>query len=49
MSDNFDLIEANTQLEGAEVTYLSTVKDYILGTYRLRAAMGTLLEKPEGI
>ncbi len=42
-ADNFDLIEAQTQLQTAEVTYLSEKIKYIIETYRLRAKLGTLL------
>lgn len=46
MADNFDVIEAEGELRQAQTNLLSAVTEYILGTYRLRAVMGTLLEKP---
>lgn len=44
MADNFDLIESETQYRQAEVGYISSVIEYIIGTYRLKAVMGILLE-----
>lgn len=48
LSTNFDLIDAETELRRAQVSLVSTRIDYILGTYRLRGAMGTLLVGPDG-
>lgn len=45
MAGNFDLIEAETELREAEIGLISAVIDYIVGGYRLRTAMGTLLDK----
>ena len=47
LANNFDLIQAETELRLAETNLLSAVLDYILGSHRLRAALGTLLERPE--
>lgn len=47
LANNFDLIDAETQLRRAETNLLSAVLDYIVGSHRLRAALGTLLERPE--
>ena len=47
LASNFDLIDAETQLRRAETNLLSAVLDYIVGSHRLRAALGTLLERPE--
>ena len=47
LTDNFDLVDAESQLRNAETNLLSVVLEYIVGTYRLRAAMGTLVEKQE--
>jgi len=46
-ANNFDLIQAETELRLAETNLLSAVLDYIVGSHRLRAALGTLLERPE--
>ena len=45
MADNFDVIESETQLQQAHTTLLTVTTNYIVGTYRLRSAMGTLLER----
>jgi outer membrane protein TolC len=44
MANNFDLIEAETELQEARTNLLAAQIDYIVGTYRLRSAMGTLVE-----
>jgi outer membrane protein len=44
LTDNFDLIESETELQRARVNLITAETDYIVGTYRLRAALGTLLE-----
>lgn len=48
MADNFNVIEAENELAGARGNLLSARTDYIVGTYALRAALGTLLEHPPG-
>ena len=48
MANNFDLIEAEEQLRQAQTNMISVVIDYIVGSYSLRAAMGTLLEQEGG-
>jgi outer membrane protein len=45
MAGNFDLVEAETELREAEIGLISAVISYIVGSYRLRSAMGTLLDK----
>ena len=45
MAGNFDLIEAETELREAEISLISAVIGYIVGSYRLRTAMGTLLDR----
>ena len=45
MANNFDIIEAETELQQARVNLLSVKTDYIVGTYRMRAALGTLIER----
>jgi outer membrane protein TolC len=47
LANNFDLIDAETQLRTAQTNLLSAVLDYIVGIYRLRATLGTLIERPE--
>jgi len=47
LATNFDLIDAETELRRAQVSLVSTRIDYVLGTYRLRGAMGTLLREPD--
>ena len=44
LASNFDVIEAETELEQARVNLLSVQKDYIVGIYEMRAALGTLIE-----
>jgi outer membrane protein len=44
MADNFDLIEAETELQEARSNLLAAQVEYIVGMYRLRAAIGTLIE-----
>lgn len=43
MADNFDLIEAETELQEARTNLLAAQVDYIVGMYRLRASLGTLI------
>lgn len=47
LADNFDVIDAESALRRAQTDLISAVIDYIVGTYRLRAAMGTLIPEPE--
>jgi outer membrane protein len=47
LANNFDLIDAETKLRIAQTNLLSAVLSYIIGTNRLRAAMGTLVERPK--
>jgi outer membrane protein len=47
LANNFDLVDAETELRRAETNLLSAVLDYIIGSHRLRAALGTLIERPE--
>lgn len=44
MANNFDLIEAETELQEARTNLLAAQIEYIVGVYRLRAALGTLIE-----
>jgi len=45
MTDNFDVIEAETDFLRASVDLLTAETAYIVGTYRMRSAMGTLIER----
>ena len=45
MGDNFDLIESETELQRAKTNLLTEKTSYIVGQYRLRAVLGTLLER----
>ena len=47
MADNFDLIEAQTEMQNAENDHLVEQINYILQTYQLRSTLGTLLEYRE--
>jgi outer membrane protein TolC len=44
MANNFDVIEAETELQEAQTNLLTAKIEYIVGTYRLRVGMGTLIE-----
>lgn len=44
---NFDLIESEIELRRAQTNLLSAELDYIISTYYIRAAMGTLLDSPK--
>lgn len=48
MASNFDVIEAETELQRGKTDLLSSTIDYIEGTYEMRAVLGTLIEPPEG-
>jgi len=43
MADNFDVIESENELARARVDLLTSRTDYIVGIYRLRSALGTLI------
>lgn len=47
LADNFDIVNAETSLLGAEVGHITAVTDYIIEHARFRRAIGTLTEKPE--
>ena len=47
LADNFDVINAEETLRRAQTNLLSVVIDYIIGTYRLRKVMGTLIDRPK--
>ncbi len=44
LADNFDLLEAQTQSQQVKMALLADTVDYIVGTYQLRAALGTLID-----
>jgi len=45
MANNFDVIEAETELQRGRVDLLSVKREYIVGTYNMRAVLGTLVER----
>jgi outer membrane protein TolC len=45
MADNFDVIEAETELQRAKVMLLTAEMDYAAGTYNMKAILGTLIPK----
>jgi len=44
MADNFDVIESETELESAKVNLISARTEYIVGTYKMRSVLGTLIQ-----
>jgi outer membrane protein TolC len=47
LGDNFDLIESETELQSARTGQLGLVSEYIVGVWRLRSVLGTLLDGRE--
>ncbi len=47
LANNFDLVEAEADLRQAETKLVSSVVNYIVGTYQIRQSLGTLLQDPE--
>lgn len=47
LADNFELIEAQTEMQNAENAKLTEQIKYLLETYQLRSTLGTLLEYQE--
>jgi outer membrane protein TolC len=45
-TDNFDVIEAETEYQRAKANMLAVETDYIVGAFRMRAYLGTLIETP---
>jgi outer membrane protein TolC len=45
MGNNFDLLESQTQLQRAKTSLLFDTINYIIGTYRLRSVLGTLVSR----
>lgn len=48
MADNFDIIESETELQRANIDLLSAKINYLVDLYRLRAAIGTLIDTETG-
>jgi outer membrane protein TolC len=44
MADNYDVIEAQSELQSAQISLLAAKIEHIIGRYQLRVAMGTLIE-----
>jgi outer membrane protein len=49
MGNNFDLLESQTQLQRAKTNLLFDTINYIIGTYRLRSVLGTLVAREAGV
>jgi outer membrane protein TolC len=47
LANNFDLVEAEANLRLAETKLVSSVVNYIVGTYQIRQSLGTLLQDSE--
>ncbi len=47
LTDNIDLIDAETALRRSETQLVSAVIEYIVGQYRLRKAIGTLINQAD--
>jgi outer membrane protein TolC len=45
LANNFDLLEAQTELQQAETDQMLESINYIIGTYRLRSSLGTLVDE----
>lgn len=46
MTDNFNVIQAEKTLRGAQQAYWGAIIDHIIGEFQLLAAMGLLIDKP---
>jgi outer membrane protein TolC len=44
LANNFDLLEAQTELQQAQTDQMLETINYIVGTYRLRSSLGTLID-----
>ena len=47
MSDNFNVIQAEKSLRGAQLTYWSALIEHIVGEFQLLASTGLLIDKPQ--
>ncbi|KGO35038.1 MAG: TolC family protein [Desulfoprunum sp.] len=48
LANNFDLLEAQTEMQQAATDHMVETINYIIGTYRLRSSLGTLLDTKSG-
>ncbi len=48
LADNFDLLEAQSQMQQVQSDLLFDTIGYIVDTYRLRSVLGTLIEREKG-
>jgi outer membrane protein TolC len=46
MANNFDVIQAEKNLQSAEVSYWNALVDHVVGEFQFLAAMGVLTDKP---
>ncbi|HSO09992.1 MAG TPA: hypothetical protein VLR45_08380, partial [Desulfoprunum sp.] len=44
LANNFDLLEAQTEMQQARTDHMVETINYIIGTYRLRSSLGTLID-----
>ncbi len=44
LANNFDLLEAQTEMQQARTDHMVETINYIVGTYRLRSSLGTLID-----
>ena len=44
LANNFDLLEAQTEMQQAQTDQMVETINYIVGTYRLRSSLGTLID-----
>ena len=48
LANNFDLLEAQTEMQQAQTDQMVETINYIVGTYRLRSSLGTLIDLKGG-
>jgi len=48
LANNFDLLEAQTEMQQARTDHMVETINYIIGTYRLRSSLGTLIDLKSG-
>ena len=49
LANNFDIVEAESDLRQAETKLVTSVVDYIVGTYQIRQSLGTMVQESGGI
>jgi outer membrane protein TolC len=49
LANNFDIVEAESDLRQAETKLVTSVVDYIVGTYQIRQSLGTMAQESGGI